>query len=401
MRIRVLLSVLVLSPSVLLSQQFSGFADFLRKYEASPPEVRQTVARAFVAWQQARGGFPIVEADGNAVFFYLGRGDEADVRVVGDFRPGSFFSVYWDTVGEPLTRAGGIFYRRRAFEPDARIDYAFVVDGRRTPDPLNPRTLFSGPGGGEASELVMPGHRLPAEVVERPGVPRGTLQVVREPWAVPKVSVYLPPGYDRSRDYPTLYTTDGSAWAELVRLPTILDNLIADREIEPVIAVMIDAAPDRSAWYSYNPDYLAYLRRVVEYVDGRYATRKSAAQRLHAGSSAGGRATAYVGLELPELFGNLAMLSPSFSGPVYYWEPYFGGRKRPAPHLRVWMSAGTYEGYIHRDAQTMQAYFERVGIPTRAVYVHQGHSFGAWREGAVQMLRHFLSRQGRSAVPIR
>lgn len=390
MRVWILVLALAVTPSVLAAQRFIGFDDFLRTYEAASPDSRPRLVEAFVQWQRRRGGFPIAEPGGSAVFFYTGTGAERDVRVVGDFRPASFFTVLWDTAGEAMTRVGSVFYKRHTFEPDARIDYALVVDGKRIPDPLNARTIFSGPGGGEVSELVMPGHRLPAEIAERSGIARGTLQVVREPWATPEVTVYLPPRYDPSRRYPTLYTADGSAWAEHVRLPVILDNLIADGAIEPVIAVMSDPAPDRSSWYSYNPDYLAYLRRVVEHVDRHYATRQDPAQRVHAGSSAGGRATAYAGLEMPELFGNLAMLSPSFTGPIYFWEPYFSGRIRPGANLRVWMSAGTYEGYIHRDAQTMQSYFRRAGIPTRAIYLHQGHSFGAWRESAASMLRHFF-----------
>jgi hypothetical protein len=90
------------------------------------------------------------------------------------------------------------------------------------------------------------------------------------------VTIYLPPGYDAARDYSTLYTADGSAWVDYIGLPTILDNLIAAGAIEPVVAVLIDAAADRSAWYHFNADYLEYLKRVVTYVDDHYATRERA-----------------------------------------------------------------------------------------------------------------------------
>src|SRR5206468_6152046 len=116
-------------------------------------------------------------------------------------------------------------------------------------------------------------HRLPAEAVVQPGVPKGTLEAVREDWAVPKVTVYIPTAYERVKRYPTIYTADGSAWSDLIRLPVILDNMIAARIIEPVIAVMIDAPANRSAWYQYNHDYLDYLERVVKYIDGHYATQ--------------------------------------------------------------------------------------------------------------------------------
>ena len=270
------LGLLVLSPSAALSQSFTGFDDFLRRFEASSSEFRQGLTESFVQWQQGRGGFPIVERDGSVVFFFRGSGQEQEVRVTGDFRPSSFFNVYWDSIGAPMTRVGSVFYRRHRFEPDARVDYKFIVNGRSTIDPLNSRKLVSGAGGGEVSELVMPSYRLPTETLIRAGVPQGTLHVVQEPWATPKLTIYLPPGYDRSKDYPSLYTADGSAWVELIKLPIILDNLIADRAIEPVIAVMIDAANDRRTWYYYNPEYLTYLRRVVDYVDSHYSTRTRA-----------------------------------------------------------------------------------------------------------------------------
>lgn len=392
----VLLLGLFLVPSDTRAQEFSDFSDFLARYEGERAETRPEIVRAFIAWQNSRGGFPIVGAAGEVVFVHFGDMSDSTVQLVGDFKPRSPIDVYWSPEGETLERVGStVFYLRRTFEPDARIDYGFRIDGALAVDRMNPRRIVSGPAGGvEVSELVMPIHRLPEEPIERAGVPSGTLHGLTEPWMEHRVTVYLPPGYDSSRTYSVLYTADGSAWAELIRLPTILDNLIAAGRIEPIIAVMIDSAPDRSAWYSYNPEYLEYLVRVVEYVDARYATRPLPTARVHAGTSAGGRATAYVGFEIPNLFHNLGLLSPSFSGPIYYWEPYFSGQSRPNPNLRIWMSAGTYEGYIHRDTQTMQRYFERVGIPVESVFFHQGHSFGAWREASIEMLEHFF-RVGR------
>ena len=88
-----------------------------------------------------------------------------------------------------MTRIAGtaLFYAEARFEPDARLDYAFVVDGAPTPDPLNPRRVTSGVGGGTVSELVMPD--APADRFSSPRgeVPSGRLLVVEEPWATPKV----------------------------------------------------------------------------------------------------------------------------------------------------------------------------------------------------------------------
>jgi len=262
---------------------------------------------------------------------------------------------------------------------------------------LNPRVIESGtaPASQEepvakASQLVMPEYVLP-ETENGSNIPHGKLLVLEEEWAKPKVTIYLPPDYDASKKYPVLYTADGSAWINFVKLPATLDRLIAERRIEPILAVMIDSTEDRRTWYYYNPQYLSYLEKVVHYIESHYSTRATPENRLHAGSSAGGSITLYVGLQRPDLFRNLAMLSPSLTGPPHFYEPYFSGRKRPDPKLKLWLSAGTYEGYIHSDALTMEKYFNSVRLKTKVVYSHEGHSFGHWRRMAGEMLLYFFA----------
>ncbi len=160
-----------------------------------------------------------------------------------------------------------------------------------------------------------------------------------------------------------------------------------------MIAVMVDAPKDRSAWYLFNPDYLTYLEKVVEHVDSHYSTRARAEERLHAGTSAGGRATLYAGFESSKLFKNLAMLSPSLTGPPHYLEPYFSGRRRPDPRLKIWLSAGTYEGSIYKDTQVMERYFKELSLEVETLYTHEGHSLGTWRNAVPAMLKYFFGNK--------
>lgn len=369
-----------------------AFDVFLARYEAATPEARPGALDSFVETLRVHGeGFPIAAPSGEVVFVYRAEADTKEVRLVGDFLTKSPFNVYWDPSGELMTRLGRLFYRRQIFEPDARFDYQFVVDGERVNDPWNERTLFSGVGGGEVSELVMPGHQPVPEITDRPGVPEGRVAVVEQAWATPKVQVYLPPGYDPAARYPTLYTADGSAWAELLRLPTILDNLIADNAITPIIAVMIDAADDRRTWYDFDPAYIPYLERVVTHVDEHFATIPSAAGRAHAGTSSGGCISLHTGLERSDLIGGLGLLSPALDGPLHVYAPLLSGRRQPDPRLRVWIGAGTYEGSIHADAELLVGLFDQLGLDTQARFLHQGHSFGAWREMIPDMLRFLFA----------
>src|SRR4029079_13104935 len=152
-----------------------------------------------------------------------------------------------------------------AVEPDARLDYQFAVDGKYRPDPLNERGIVSGAaaspcGDGEnAPVLLVPRYRLAPATVPRADVAHGQMIVVDEPWATPKVTIYLPAGFDSNRRYPVVYTADGRQWREFINLPAILDKLIAGGSIEPLIAVMIDSAADRGEWYQLNSAYAAYL----------------------------------------------------------------------------------------------------------------------------------------------
>jgi enterochelin esterase-like enzyme len=153
---------------------------------------------------------------------------------------------------------------------------------------------------------------------------------------------------------------------------------------------MIDAAVQRSAWYSYNPEYLAYLERVVAHVDAHYATLPRREARVVVGTSAGGRAALYAALERPELFGGAGLLSPALGNSLYYYQPYLSGAKGIAPNLRVWLSAGTYEGSLCEDARVLERYFRREAVVLEVAYTHEGHSFGTWRAAAAGALVHLL-----------
>lgn len=179
----------------------------------------------------------------------------------------------------------------------------------------------------------------------------------------------------------------------------VLDNLVADGLIQPVIAVAIDAAQDRGDWYFFNSNYLGYLASVVEWIDAHYSTVRSREGRLHVGTSSGGRGALWAVLSRPDLFGNVGLFSANCSGPVAVIAPYASGERRPDPRLRVWMSAGSHEPYVVDDARTMQRWFERLQQPLRVVYTHGGHGWGSWRPLVQDALRFFFPASEAGALP--
>jgi enterochelin esterase-like enzyme len=328
----------------------------------------------------------------NVKFVYQGTSPKQDVRVIGEFKTESFYSIEWDKNGiQMVPDANNVYHAEINVEPDARFEYLFVIDGNRVLDPSNSRKVFNGPANTEASELIMPGYKVLADKVS---LEKGEVIEIKESWQVAPVFIYLPPHYSAAKKYPVVYTADGSAWKDFMSLPRSIDRLIGEKAIEPVIAVMINPPSDRRNWYLYNPSFLEYVEHVVAFVDSKYSTLAAPESRLHIGTSAGGRASLYVGFERPKLFQNIALLSPGLNGSLTYYASFLLGQRRPNKKLKVWISAGSLEGAVLEDAQTLESYFRKLKINVRSNYTHEGHSFRAWEYKVEPVLKYFFPFRG-------
>jgi predicted alpha/beta superfamily hydrolase len=183
------------------------------------------------------------------------------------------------------------------------------------------------------------------------------------------ISVYLPPDYftpsAAGRRYPVLYMHDGQnlfdgATAFVPGQDWGVDEaaevLIAAGRIMPIIIVAIDHAGDArgdeltptfDARYKSGGRGADYARMLIEelkpYVDANYRTRPDREWTGVGGASLGGLISLYLGLEHPEVFSRLALLSPSL-----WWDKrrlLMQVRKMETKlPLRIWLDIGTQEG---------------------------------------------------------
>ena len=138
--------------------------------------------------------------------------------------------------------------------------------------------------------------------------------------------VYLPPGYDGGSDrYPVLYLLHGaggdeSVWNQRMQANVILDNLIAEGELEPLVVVMPhgftnrmpnDARPRTAAAYKPEMEEFAvdFVSDLVPLVEARYRVVADRAHRAIAGNSMGAGQALAIGLTHPELFSGVASFS--------------------------------------------------------------------------------------------
>jgi enterochelin esterase-like enzyme len=206
-------------------------------------------------------------------------------------------------------------------------------------DPLNPKRWRVEQQSVDAPEYVgrsiveMPDAPAQPWIAERPGVPTG--QVERHAFKSTmlknerEIGVYLPPGYSRTaKPYPLLVLFDEQPYlgdknqAALVPTPTILNNLISEKRIPPMVAVFIGNGPGdaRDRELPCNPIFADFLvSELLPWAHGLYNITTDPRQVVVGGSSYGGLASAYVGLRHPETFGNVLSQSGSF-----HWIPQKG-----------------------------------------------------------------------------
>ena len=181
------------------------------------------------------------------------------------------------------------------------------------------------------------------------------------------VIIALPPDYFHSKQrYPVLYLQDGqnlfdgatsfikgSFWD----VQTTTDRLIDKGAIEPLIVVGVyNTGIERMEEYTPMRDRNLgggkanlYGRLLVEelkpWIDQNYRTLDGPAHTGVGGSSLGGLVSLYLGLTWPQVFGRLAVLSPSV-----WWAQgamlQYVRRMRPEPRPRVWLDMGLGEGPV-------------------------------------------------------
>ena len=251
------------------------------------PAARDAAVEKFIA---AKGGTPIIENQTRLTFLAKDK-DGQTPRIVGDFNAWAVTPQGYDvSIGKP-TRIDGTSwsYLQTTSYTNARLEYGLLFDKEYIADPMNPRTVqaFAGP----RSEVRMPFFDRQPEVDELGSAPKGELLAEtiesRSLAGQRRIWIYLPPGYAAAADalFPVVYVLDGANYVEKMEVPRVLDYLIANKAIPPVIAVFSEPA-DRQEEYSRNPKWRAFIaNELVPMVDKRFRTFPTPDHRVILGSS--------------------------------------------------------------------------------------------------------------------
>jgi enterochelin esterase-like enzyme len=202
--------------------------------------------------------------------------------------------------------------------PDIYL-YYFIIDGVKVIDPNN---TFVGFANMPAFSMLFVHGDGPA-FYDAKNVPHGSITTHFYHSVVTngerEMLVYTPPGYDKSKKYPTLYLMGGSGdlaqtWYMHGQANFIMDNLLAEGKAVPMVIVM----PNNQVVNRSNPKHTDLTFKLIErefkeviipFVESNYSVIKDRHARAISGLSMGGRHAQYVGLNNLDLFASIGILS--------------------------------------------------------------------------------------------
>ena len=226
------------------------------------------------------------------------------------------------------------WHRTLALPSDMRTLYWFVPGGDLEDwrswraDRLNPARFVyfeaddaTGAPAVEVSILELVDAPANAWIQPRPGVPRGHTESLTLTSGIlgneRRVDMYRPAEVEPGEKdgFGLFVMLDGTEYVDRLAITTILDNLIGDGAVPPMIGVFLDSLSQdvRSLEMGCYPPFNAFLERELLPLAERIGpVSRNPGRRIIGGSSFGGLAAAFAGLLLPEVFGGVLSQSGAF-----------------------------------------------------------------------------------------
>jgi enterochelin esterase-like enzyme len=215
------------------------------------------------------------------------------------------------------------------------------------------------------------------------------------------MQVYTPPGYAKEKKYPVLYLLHGiggnerEEWARGGVPHVILDNLIAEKKIEPVILVLPNGnattttaggggaggSGGRAAGFGGwgKPFENDLLKGIIPFIEANYSVKADRGSRALAGLSMGGGQSLNIGLANLDTFAWIGGFSsaPNTNPP----EQLVPDADKATRQLKLlYLSCGNKDGLI-RVSQGVHAYLQGKNVPHVWHVDDHAHDFQHWKKG--------------------
>ena len=239
---------------------------------------------------------------------------------------------------------------------------------------------------------------------KRENVPHGELTMVeydsKTVGTRRKMLVYTPPGYSADHKYPVLYLLHGiggdeTEWRRLCHPENIIDNLLTDGRIQPMIVIMPNGRArknDRAEGnvFASAPSFAAFegdlLNDVIPAIESRYSVYADREHRALAGLSMGGGQSLNFGLAHLDVFAWIGGFSsaPNTKPPAELVPDPAAARDK----LKLlWLACGNKDGLI-RISQGVHDYLKEKNVPHVWHVDANGHDATEWANNLYLFAQH-------------
>lgn len=374
----------------------SRFAKFVNELKDLPVDQRSVVIKNFIIDYPVS---PIIE-NSLACFYWYGKASA--VLINGDIQAG------WtkpDTMESISCGDEKLFYRIYSLPADARVDYQFIVDGTIITDPRN--SIITPSGFGLHSQCAMPMFKSDSVLLYRADILHGTIDSLffqsKQTSIQPRsLKIYKPANYDSLNSLPALYVNDGFKAIDYCSYINVLDNLIADKKIKPVLVVFLDFVESDQDYFLNKTDeyFTAVCNELVPFIDAKYNTSKQAKDRVIAGISAGAHISLLTALKRPDVFLNAAGQSPTTTEELFDAIDSASKLRQTKEMLKLYFDVGRFDlvqsgidnnSFLYAN-QLLSKELKNADINHIFNVFNDGHEWASWCERIDTILICFFNK---------
>lgn len=252
---------------------------------------------------------------------------------------------------------------------------------------------------------------------QRPGIAQGRLEMVsyesKSVGSTRQMQVYTPPGYSHEVKYPVLYLLHGiggdeTEWQRYATPNILLDNLLAEGKVTPMIVVMPNGRAQQNDRAEGNvfaaaPAFAAFeqdlLNDVIPAIESRYSVQADREHRALAGLSMGGGQSLNFGLAHLDTFAWVGAFSaaPNTKAP----EELVPDPAAAKAQLKLlWLSCGNKDGLI-RISQDVHAYLRDHELPHVWHIDGHGHDPDHWKNSLYYFVQHVFQDASAPTATVR
>lgn len=298
----------------------------------------------------------------------------------------------WQADTLPMVKNAQGQWQLTVYLEPGRWSYKFVQDGMWLTDEHNPLKHSDGQGG--YNSMLQVGTPDPLFQPRVNPNERSTLQEISfqsQELGDRTVLLYRPAGVKSDLPLPWAlvlhgYGMDRHQWVNDGDLPTLLDNLIAQKKIPPLALLMVDGGKS----FYQGPTERFLMQDLLPH-SAQWGLSTDPAERALLGVSMGGFGAFNLAYLYPEQFATSVSLSGFFDmGPITQWDP-----KRVARIKAPLLYCGEQDQTSLQSNRALESYLRQAGVQLPFHYAAGGHTWHYWQT----IMPQAVTRLAKSITP--